>query len=149
VAVLSLSTAWCGGVVVQVCVTLLSLSTTWCGVPGMRGTILKYYMVWWSRYAWGIHAPGMKDMGVALKCGHQVLLAHAAAVAVYRGLEGAISGGRITIVINSDWSEPLTQEAPGTCSQQLHTHERHQVHAHNSHILMRGTRYMLTTATYS
>lgn len=45
---------------------------------------------------------------MAWNCAYHVLLAHAAAVQRFRTL---VPGGRISMNINSDWSEPLTPSA--------------------------------------
>jgi beta-glucosidase len=66
----------------------------------------------------GIHAPGRcsnretcpeGDSGTEVwRCGHSTLIAHANAVNIYRKQFQAKQKGKIAIVINSDWLEPLT-----------------------------------------
>ncbi|KAI8892812.1 glycoside hydrolase family 1 protein [Globomyces pollinis-pini] len=68
----------------------------------------------------GPHAPGRTDdrtrsaegnPGIEVwKTGHTVLLAHGKAVESYRKLFKPTQNGRISIALNSDWFEPLTNE---------------------------------------
>ncbi|XP_019166356.1 PREDICTED: beta-glucosidase 40-like [Ipomoea nil] len=71
-------------------------------------------------YDLGVHAPGHCSIFFHLLCptgnsatepyfvAHHLLLAHAAAVDIYRRKYQAKQGGKITIVVESFWYEPLT-----------------------------------------
>lgn len=50
----------------------------------------------------------MKDV---LHCGHSTLLAHAQAVDIYRKYFQSIQGGKISIVLNAEWAEPLNKNS--------------------------------------
>ena len=56
-------------------------------------------------YHLGVHAPGHKHPTDYWRAGHNVLLAHAAAVQIFRQ---AVPDGKIGIVANTDFFEPLT-----------------------------------------
>lgn len=60
----------------------------------------------------GNKAPGLPQFSESPKwplvAGHNVLLAHAAAVQTYRNRYQAMQGGKIGITNNMDWREPLT-----------------------------------------
>lgn len=43
--------------------------------------------------------------------GHRVILAHASAYALYQSKYKSIQGGKVGIVLNSDWAEPYTSSA--------------------------------------
>ena len=69
-------------------------------------------------YAYGIHAPGRCSDRAKCEAGgdsdtepwlvsHHVLLAHAAAVAAFRGPAG-VPGGLISINLNAEWAEPAS-----------------------------------------
>uniref|UniRef100_A0A383WBJ0 Beta-glucosidase n=1 Tax=Tetradesmus obliquus TaxID=3088 RepID=A0A383WBJ0_TETOB len=61
-------------------------------------------------YKNGIYAPGVKaDRSSLYKCGHNVLLAHAAAVKVYRDKYRS-QGAKIGFSTNLVWAEPLTDK---------------------------------------
>ena len=59
-------------------------------------------------YHIGAHAPGHKHPSDYWRVGHNVLLAHAAAVQRFRQ---ALPDGQIGIVANSDFFEPFTSSA--------------------------------------
>jgi len=59
-------------------------------------------------YHIGVHAPGHRHPTDYWRVGHHVLLAHAAAVQRFRQ---ALPDGKIGIVANSDFFEPLTNSA--------------------------------------
>lgn len=59
-------------------------------------------------YHLGVHAPGHKHPTDYWRAGHNVLLAHAAAVQIFRQ---AVPDGKVGIVANSDFFEPLTSSA--------------------------------------
>lgn len=50
--------------------------------------------------------------------GHRVLQSHALAVQTYRSKYQQLQGGKIGIVLNSDWDEPLTQSAADKAAAQ-------------------------------
>lgn len=56
---------------------------------------------------WGVHAPGKRDMGIALTVAHHILVAHGRAVKVFRILltQGK-AGGIIGIAPNITWGVP-------------------------------------------
>lgn len=56
-------------------------------------------------YAYGLHAPGERDLGRAVTVAHHLLLAHGLAVKEFRRGEFA---GRIGIAPNVEWHEPYT-----------------------------------------
>lgn len=56
-------------------------------------------------YHLGVHAPGHKHPTDYWRVGHHVLLAHAAAVQIFRQ---TVPDGKIGIVANTDFFEPLT-----------------------------------------
>lgn len=59
-------------------------------------------------YGQGQHAPGLKDMAEnPYLSGHNQLLGHAAAVKVYREKYAATQGGKIGLVLSTEWKEPL------------------------------------------
>lgn len=61
-------------------------------------------------YEVGEHAPGKGRSGIDLyKAGHNLLLAHAHSVRVYRQEFEASQGGRIGITLNSNWFEPADE----------------------------------------
>lgn len=59
-------------------------------------------------YHIGVHAPGHRHPTDYWRVGHHVLLAHAAAVQRFRQ---TLPDGKIGIVANSDFFEPLTNSA--------------------------------------
>jgi len=65
-------------------------------------------------YGWGIHAPGRKVHGEveAYLSAHNLLLAHAKAVDIYRKEFKASQNGRIGITLNCDWREPKPSADP-------------------------------------
>ncbi|TMW61561.1 hypothetical protein Poli38472_012752 [Pythium oligandrum] len=72
-------------------------------------------------YGIGVHAPGRKRNGhvECYQSAHNLLLAHARAVDVYRKEFKDAQGGRIGITLNCDWREP----APTSDPQQLKRNE--------------------------
>lgn len=63
-------------------------------------------------YKTGEHAPGVKSEYQHLQCGHNVLRAHAKAVAVYRSVYQVPSDSTIGITLNYDWAYPWNPEDP-------------------------------------
>lgn len=65
-------------------------------------------------YGWGIHAPGRKIHGEteAYLAAHNLLLAHARAVDLYRREFKPTQRGRIGITLNCDWREPKPSDDP-------------------------------------
>ncbi|KAL0039349.1 hypothetical protein WJX79_004246 [Trebouxia sp. C0005] len=66
-------------------------------------------------YHIGVHAPGYRHPTDYWRVGHHVLLAHAAAVQRFRH---ALPDGKIGIVANSDFFEPLTNSAADKAAAQ-------------------------------
>lgn len=66
----------------------------------------------------GIMAPGRQSLSEPYEVAHQLLRAHARAVAVYRERFQASQGGRIGITNNCDWREPLTDTAEDRAAAQ-------------------------------
>jgi beta-glucosidase len=62
-------------------------------------------------YAKGIFAPGRVSLEEPYRVGHHLLLAHSAAVQVYRQKYQPVQKGLIGMANNCDWREPATQEA--------------------------------------
>ncbi|MCX7695441.1 MAG: GH1 family beta-glucosidase [Caloramator sp.] len=58
-------------------------------------------------YAWGIHAPGIKDYKMALQVAHNVLLSHGKVVRLYRSMN---LKGKIGITLNLLTSYPFTSD---------------------------------------
>ena len=59
-------------------------------------------------YGQGVFAPGRVSTSEPYQAGHQILRAHAKAVALYREKFQPKQNGRIGITNNCDWREPLT-----------------------------------------
>jgi beta-glucosidase len=82
-------------------------------------TINEPYVVAWLGNGLGIHAPGRCTNRAKCSDGnsttepyivaHNLLLAHAKAVDVYRTKYQKIQNGTISITLNSDWAVPLSQ----------------------------------------
>ncbi|KAM9836458.1 cytosolic beta-glucosidase isoform 2-T2 [Aulostomus maculatus] len=69
----------------------------------------------------GIHAPGLKEPGIAVYLvGHNMLRAHAMAWHSYDSLYRPKQRGAVSLAINSDWLEPLH---PG-CAEEITATER-------------------------
>lgn len=79
------------------------------------------------QYGNGDFAPGIKygESG-KWKCGHNLLLAHAKAVKVYRDNYKAKNDGKIGMALWSEWSEPWTQSEGGECCWLIATGEQGQ-----------------------
>ncbi len=58
-------------------------------------------------YGAGVHAPGKMEVREQLRVGHNMLLAHARAVALFRKKYSHLSG-KISINLNSAWAEPAS-----------------------------------------
>lgn len=74
-------------------------------------TINEGWVVAVMGYGQGIFAPGHISNTEPYQVAHNLLLAHAKAVSVYRKQYQHIQGGQIGITNNCDWREPLT-DAP-------------------------------------
>ncbi|CAM9335956.1 unnamed protein product [Discosporangium mesarthrocarpum] len=77
-------------------------------------------------YGNGEHAPGLTSpdgSGVYL-AGHNLLLAHAHTVALYREQFQSNQGGSIGITLNANWSEPKASEDPNVASHNAEAGER-------------------------
>jgi len=59
-------------------------------------------------HGFGTHAPGRKSETEPWMVGHNLLLAHARTVRIYRQIFAVHQKGRIGLVMNCDWREPLT-----------------------------------------
>lgn len=71
-------------------------------------TINEPWVVAILGYGLGVFAPGKKSNTLPYLAGHQLLLAHAKAVQVYRKKFQPVQQGKIGITNNCDWREPLT-----------------------------------------
>lgn len=72
-------------------------------------TINEAWVVAILGYGQGVFAPGHISNAEPYKVGHNLLLAHANAVDVYRKRFQEQQGGQIGITNNCDWREPLTK----------------------------------------
>ncbi|GAB5575627.1 lactase-like protein isoform X2 [Prionailurus iriomotensis] len=76
-------------------------------------TFHEPWVMSYAGYGTGRHAPGISDPGVAsLKVAHLVLKAHARVWHHYNSHYRPQQQGRVGIVLNSDWAEPLSPERP-------------------------------------
>jgi beta-galactosidase len=71
-------------------------------------TINESWVVAILGYGHGVFAPGKKSNDLPYQAGHNLLLAHAHAVNLYRTKYKKVQGGSIGITNNCDWREPLT-----------------------------------------
>ena len=71
-------------------------------------TINEAWVVSILGHGQGVFAPGHTSNVEPYQVGHNLLLAHAKAVKVYRDKYQAVQGGLIGITNNCDWREPLT-----------------------------------------
>ena len=74
-------------------------------------TINEPWVVAVLGYGNGEFAPGISSQVKPYQVAHNLLLAHARAVEVYRNRYGPTQQGRIGITNNCDWREPLTSSA--------------------------------------
>jgi len=80
--------------------TWLTLNEPWCTVCG--------------GYFDGVHAPGVKDRALGYRVGHNLLRAHAYAVARYRSVRRA--GGQISFALNTSYSFPASASPQDTAA---------------------------------
>ncbi|MGZ0710003.1 GH1 family beta-glucosidase [Coraliomargarita sp. W4R53] len=59
-------------------------------------------------HGFGTHAPGHQSESEPWFVGHNLLLAHAKAVGIYRDRYAAEQGGEVGLVMNCDWREPFS-----------------------------------------
>jgi beta-glucosidase len=71
-------------------------------------TINEAWVVAILGYGHGVFAPGIKSNDLPYVAGHNLILAHAKAVDLYRKEFQKVQGGRIGMTNNCDWREPLT-----------------------------------------
>lgn len=74
-------------------------------------TINEPWVVAILGYGQGVFAPGRISNVEPYKAGHNLIIAHAKAVNIYRDSYQTVQGGKIGITNNCDWREPAT-EAP-------------------------------------
>jgi len=67
-------------------------------------------------YFHGVHAPGIRDRALGYRAGHNLMRAHACAVARFRALN--IPGGKIGFALNSSFSFPATDSAEDRAAAQ-------------------------------
>ncbi len=72
-------------------------------------TINESWVVAILGYGLGVFAPGKKSNDLPYLAGHNLLLAHAKAVDIYRKSYQTQQKGKIGITNNCDWREPLTE----------------------------------------
>ena len=70
-------------------------------------------------HGFGNHAPGRKSETEPWIAGHNLLLAHARSVQIYRKEYAASQRGRIGLVMNCDWREPLTDSKEDQLAAEL------------------------------
>lgn len=77
-------------------------------------TFNEPWVICTNQYGNGDFAPGVNygDSG-KWKCGHHLLLAHAAAVKLYRDSYKTKQGGKIGMALWSEWSEPYSDKPEG------------------------------------
>jgi beta-glucosidase len=73
----------------------ITLNEPWCVVDG--------------GYFHGVHAPGIRDRALGYRAGHNLIRAHAYAVAAYRARKRA--DGQISFALNTTYSAPATDSA--------------------------------------
>ncbi len=81
-------------------------------------TINEAWVVAILGYGQGVFAPGHNSTSEPYLAGHNLLLAHAKAVDVYRTQFQAEQGGLIGITNNCDWREPLSDSAQDKAAAQ-------------------------------
>lgn len=68
-------------------------------------------------YGTGFHAPGVKSVEAAWRCTQHVLESHAAAARHFRK---EVPGGKLTMNLDGEWGEPLTDSPADVAAAQIH-----------------------------
>ena len=82
-------------------------------------TINEAWVVSVLGYGQGVFAPGHVSNSEPYEVGHNLLIAHAKAVKIYRDRYQSLQKGRIGISNNCDWREPLTDSPEDKAAAQL------------------------------
>ena len=77
-------------------------------------------------YGTGFHAPGVKSVEAAWRCTQHVLESHAAAAKHFRK---KVPGGKLTMNLDGEWGEPLTESADDAAAAQTHRDYHHGMFA--------------------
>ncbi|XP_010210648.1 PREDICTED: lactase-phlorizin hydrolase [Tinamus guttatus] len=76
-------------------------------------TFHEPWVISYAGYGTGEHPPGITDPGGAsYKVAHTILKAHAKVWHLYNDRYRSVQGGKVGLVLNSDWAEPKTPTNP-------------------------------------